>query len=402
MDGVILMNEVSVTMILRFAFLFVILALVCKSEATADDALLNGDVLRYEKPDVRIDEYALIGDAVRVYDVATPGVLSLPCNKDESFDSLLLVTDIGPDGGPQLPYRFIIEKPAPDLVGPEERRIVVEKTLMKPEAGPSERGLARRLLLSDAYLSDDEEVMSVIRRIKRPMETLPYAVEAQETDGAREKRIRIRSNVLSEFVVGSAQRPRLLRASIEGIGAVDDIRWENTIGAYNLCDHGAKVFTLEQDTKKFCFYGKYYHFIAGKGSFDFKIHCCIFDSAMRDLRKSRAEFYGVISGTFDVESGEILGLKVLPDDGVGVAVEKRSMPFVSVENGMMLETINPDGSRWRKGRPDGKVWFDGAPTQGVFTWSVPVLVYRNVKIALDHNYPDSLEGEYMIKKVSGR
>ena len=123
---------------------------------------------------------------------------------------------------------------------------------------------------------------------------------------------------------------------------------------------------------------------------------------MRDLRKSRAEFYGVISGTFDVESGEILGLKVLPDDGVGVAVEKRSMPFVSVENGMMLETINPDGSRWRKGRPDGKVWFDGAPTQGVFTWSVPVLVYRNVKIALDHNYPDSLEGKYMIKKVSGR
>ena len=391
----------STNVILLFMFLFASVGCVYAGEAGPDDATQEGDTQAYEKPDVMVGEYGLIGNSIGVYEICGPGSLSLPCGGIDSFLSLLILTDMEPNGEPKLPYRFVLCKSNPCNDGATGNCVVVEKMIGRPDVDGAENGLVGRLLSSDAYLSDDAMVMNALCLAKRPMRMLPYVTEAPQTgNGHTEKCLKVCMGDETEFVVRTASRPRVLKTAIEGVGMVDGIRWKNAIGSYRLCAHGAKALTSEQGEKKLCFYGKYYVFDKANDCLDFRIHCCIFDGSAQDIRRTRAEFSCIIGGKLDGKSGDITGLMIQPDCGADVVVEKRTLPFVSVENGLMLETVVSDGSCWRKGRPDGQLWFGGVPTKGVFTWSVPVLVYHNAKVALDHNYPDSLEGKYMIKEFS--
>lgn len=132
------------------------------------------DALPYAKPDINYREYALIENSVLVYEFSGSGVLSLPDCNDSPFRSLLLITAIGDNGTPELPYRFILRIPRGHTNIIPEEDVVVEKIcgILTHECAAEDQNLAMRLLWSDAYLSDDGKIMGVLDRIKRPLRNL--------------------------------------------------------------------------------------------------------------------------------------------------------------------------------------------------------------------------------------
>ena len=326
------------------------------------------------------------------------GIFKFDAMSEYPFRSMEVLTRKSDTGKAVPPYRIILDGDAcADLSSRESKHSTIEFVLesngMDDDSAVSKEDGA--LLLANAYLSDDARIASKYKDRARELTSLPYLTETSCSDGSKVVRLFNLSGASGDYSFGHVLRRNVVCCKVPGIGVVQDVYWPQSFKGMNLRHRGLKLM-LPADSNYLCSFAKYYRYPKSDGKIAVVVRYAVFLQRER-LFHDQALAKGIVEAEFDIAKRRLVVIDRKQPDGVKITVESRTLPFLTVDSGRMIE-VQLENGVYRRDIANACLEFDRNCSGGIVEWKEIVLSYKNVKIPLKGSLPDEDECAYAIQE----
>ncbi len=278
-------------------------------------------------------------DEILCYRLKDAGVFMLDAKSEYPFTSMEVLARKSDAGKAVLPYRIILNcDVGSDLPLRKHKPSTVEFVLksngLDDESSVSTHGIT--LLLADAYLSNDERIAVRCKEQAQELVSLPYLEEELRTVGVGPARLfRLSAASLPDCTFGHVFRRNVRCCKVKGVGLVQDIYWPQVYDDMKLRYRGVKSM-LPTDAKYLCSFAKYCRYPKSGEKIQVIVRYAVFLRSERLLRNG-ALAEGTIEAEYDIAKRRLVLLDCAQPAGVAVSVERKVLPFHTVDDGRMIE-----------------------------------------------------------------